>query len=1177
MSQPDAVTHSSGQLAPPPGARHTVLQALGRTAAAQGSSLMGVAVKEATAIQARPPLTTGEEQVFSYFRPALEGGDYVVATTQTINSRDNPTIVTKEEQEFTVATPRFSIAPGAIKSVYPPSGYPVAVETLPHIVFSDPYLPWERLATSARQTATHRVPWLALLAFSEDELTLTSGDRTGDTSLFKDVPSDKPWEQNADLSVTVPTSSASKLAGCLTPISSADVSEVDGDKVSTIFVRPSLFNELFRDTAASSGGGSQQRPDVSRYGYLAHVRRIDTTGMAESGGTEDAHFSLVLSHRVGAIPSDGQAATVHVHLVSIEGIEAMVWPVSSSTRYVALASLHSWSYMSGRDGVFDVKKTMRRLAETLGPLRPPLPAQETLRVDPARQAIIDRLRDGYTPVAYRLQTGERTTALYRGVLTPTLVPHPISPGWSLMSESGMDMQILDKKLGILDITYSTAWQLGKSTAMADISFCRSLTKLRTKIHVMAMNRAKARMMRASGTYQNRTEAVRAAPVIVEELGMLQNIEADGLVPSQSPDMLDRWKAKPKKAVDLSLDNRALAAQYDEQAKLAAEELGRGFNAGEVAGEGLAIYNELNQASNPEWAVVLGWVLDKMYLSTIPTQYLVTDPSHLPAESLRFFHLDPNWLDAFLDGALSLGNHLENRLDSARTAIKHLINRYLRSPLPATGQPPPVPTYGFILRSDLISHFPDLRVEAEYDPPRANSAIPSILRQANVGDGILMCLLDASPDGAQPNSRLKSLKFTQPPHQQSFAVGARLDDQELHTSYRRIYTTYDGYSDKSDPLCKDEILKKVSSAAATDAQPIFCWGEDNSVRCLQFPAFSDRLLRNLQQHMPRDRITTFSADAATSAMVGLQLTKRICELEITADPAADPQTLPLLLTRASESGARALWIQPEPEGIMSNSMVANSSSFPILGPPVAPLPSLEERRRIRREADAIWSGAAPHASGTQVLSPELEEIITTAFQVVFNPSGFLMDKLLDFFALVIERPRYDLQVFPAGKPFDPEKGARSIPTGRRQDLVFSVALANRETATPGATLLDEIRIMIPMGDPDDTDKTCLMSNYRGPGATMVSNLRFNIITAVAHDYSYMLLRLIPRTAQNDGCIGFDHALEASFVLNLVDVNEYPRDQERMVEISLIEHLKDVTREDIAPVPRTYQAMLKPPLP
>ncbi|EHK22038.1 uncharacterized protein TRIVIDRAFT_180219 [Trichoderma virens Gv29-8] len=1136
---------------------------------------MGVAVKDGTATQAQPQLTTGEQQVFSYFRPALEGGDYIVATTQTISARDSPSIVTKEEQEFTVATPRFSIAPNTIKSVYPPAGYPVAVETLPHIVFSDPYLPWERLATSARQTATRRVPWLALLAFSEDELTLAPGDLTGDTSLFKDIPSDKPWEQNADLSVAVPHASASKLAGCLTPISSADAAEVDGDKVNAIFVRPSLFNELFRDTSASSAGGSQKRPDVSRYGYLAHVRRIDTTGMAESGGTEDAHFSLVLSHRVGPMASDGQAATVHVHLVSIEGIEAMAWPVSSSTRFVALASLHSWSYMSARHGVFDAKKTMRKLAETLGPLRPPLPAQETLKVDPARQVIIDRLRDGYTPVAYRMQTGEKTAALYRGVLTPTLVPHPISPGWSLMSESGMDLQILDNKLGILDITYSTAWQLGKSTAMADLAFCRSLTKLRTKIHVMAMNRAKAKMMRALGAYQNRADAVKAAPVILQELGKLQEIETDGLVPSQSPDMLDRWKADAKKTVDLSLDNRALAAQYDEQAKLAAEELGSGFDAGEVAGEGQAIYNELNEASSPEWAVVLGWILDKMYLSTIPTQYLVTDPSHLPAESLRFFHLDPNWLDAFLDGALSVGNHLENRFDSARTAIKHLINRYLRSPLPATGQPPPVPTYGFILRSDLISHYPDLRVEVEYDPPRANSAMPSILRQANVADGVLMCLLDASPHGTQPNSRLKSLKFTQPPHQQSFAVGAQLDDEELHTSYRRIYTTYDGHSDKSDPLCNDEVLKKDS--VATDVQPIFCWGKDNSVRCLQFPAFSDRLLRNLQQHMPRDSIVTFSADAATSAMVGLQLTKRICELEITAGPATDPQTLPMLLARASEPGARALWIRPEREsGAMSKSMVANSWSLPIPNPPVAPLPSLEERRRIRREADAVWSGVAPHASGTQVLSPELEDIITTAFQVVFNPGGFLLDRVLDFFTPTIERPRYDLQVFPVGKRFDPEKDARSIPTGRRQDLVFSVSLANPDTATPGDTLLDEIRIMIPMGDPTaDSDKTCLMSNYRGPGATMVSNLRFNVITAVAHDYSYMLLRLIPRTARNDGCIGFEHALEASFVLNLVDVNEYPGGQERTVEISLVEHLKDVMREHIPLVPRTYQATLKTP--
>ncbi|KAF3764017.1 hypothetical protein M406DRAFT_261691 [Cryphonectria parasitica EP155] len=843
---------------------------------------MGVPVRHLAANQARPQLSTGEEQIFSYFRPTLEGGDYIVSTTQTISARDSTAILKQEEQEFTVATPRFRLPDGAVKSVFPPPGYTAAVETLPHIVFSDPYLPWERQATATKQTTTSRVPWMAVLAFTEDELLLPQDQRTGDTSIFKNISSQESWEQDASLSVAIQPSILSKVTSCRTPISSIDgIADTDVDKVNAIFIRSRLFNELFRNSTASAG--TQKHPDVSRYAFLSHVRRFDTTGMAESGSSREAYYSIVLSHRVGSLASDGTPVPVHVHLISLDGIESMAWPVPESTRHVAVASLYSWTYMCGREGAFDVKQTMRVLADSLGPLRAPLPDLSTLVDTPERQTIVDRVRDGYVLGRCRVQTGETTATFYRGVLTPNQVQHPISPTWSLHSDSGMDLQILDGKLGMLDITYSASWQLGRNTAIADQAFCRAMTSLRRQIHVMAMNRAKAVLMRAHGTCQTRDDALRAAPAIVQELGKLQSTETDRLPSNGNLDMLDWWMSKPKEPVNLANED-----------------------------DDVYIYNELNQAANPEWSVVLGWVLDKMYLSSIPSQYLVTDPSHLPAESLRFFHIDANWVDAFLDGALSIGNHLENRFDSVRTAIKRLVNNYLRTPLPSTGRPPPIPTYGFLLRSNLISHFPDLRVEAEYDPLRTDSIVSSILRQASVADGVLLCLLDVSPHGGQPScSRLTSLKFTQPPHQQSFTVGDRLDEDELWTSYRRIYTTFDGSSDKSDLLCRDEVLKRNAPPNKVEP-PIFDWGQDNSVRCLQFPAFSDKLLRNLQKYMPRDEEGTFRADAATSAMVGLQLTKRICELEVTA---AATTALFSSSTSSVSAGPRALWIPRKPDSLM----------------------------------------------------------------------------------------------------------------------------------------------------------------------------------------------------------------------------------------------------------------------
>lgn len=77
-----------------------------------------------------------------------------------------------------------------------------------------------------------------------------------------------------------------------------------------------------------------------------------------------------------------------------------------------------------------------------------------------------------------------------------------------------------------------------------------------------------------------------------------------------------------------------------------------------SGVGTALYNGFNNPLNSDWAVILNWITSKLYLDGIPAQYLIIDPSHLPMERLRFFHIDPNWLDCLIDGALSACNHAD---------------------------------------------------------------------------------------------------------------------------------------------------------------------------------------------------------------------------------------------------------------------------------------------------------------------------------------------------------------------------------------------------------------------------------------------------------------------------------------------------------------------------------------
>lgn len=57
-----------------------------------------------------------------------------------------------------------------------------------------------------------------------------------------------------------------------------------------------------------------------------------------------------------------------------------------------------------------------------------------------------------------------------------------------------------------------------------------------------------------------------------------------------------------------------------------------------------------------WTLILNWIKSKLMLYDIPTIHLLPDSAVPQDECLRIFYVDQSWLDAFVDGALSLANH-----------------------------------------------------------------------------------------------------------------------------------------------------------------------------------------------------------------------------------------------------------------------------------------------------------------------------------------------------------------------------------------------------------------------------------------------------------------------------------------------------------------------------------------
>ena len=54
--------------------------------------------------------------------------------------------------------------------------------------------------------------------------------------------------------------------------------------------------------------------------------------------------------------------------------------------------------------------------------------------------------------------------------------------------------------------------------------------------------------------------------------------------------------------------------------------------------------------------LVNWLIKLKLLVGVPFQYLVPHDDFLPPETIRFFHVDPDWINAMADGALSIGRH-----------------------------------------------------------------------------------------------------------------------------------------------------------------------------------------------------------------------------------------------------------------------------------------------------------------------------------------------------------------------------------------------------------------------------------------------------------------------------------------------------------------------------------------
>lgn len=141
---------------------------------------------------------------------------------------------------------------------------------------------------------------------------------------------------------------------------------------------------------------------------------------------------------------------------------------------------------------------------------------------------------------------------------------------------------------------------------------------------------------------------------------------------------------------------------------------------------------------------------------VPFKYLVPNNTMLPPESIRFFYVDPNWIEALVDGAMSLGrigktDVVHDQALSpviARRAEAIALNRrrvQLKQPA-AVVEPVEEPVFGgFLLRSALVSGWPGLEVQAfkSSEGTGVNSRCTGdkvdLVRMERLSTDVLICL------------------------------------------------------------------------------------------------------------------------------------------------------------------------------------------------------------------------------------------------------------------------------------------------------------------------------------------------------------------------------------------------------------------------------------------------------
>jgi hypothetical protein len=375
---------------------------------------------------------------YDFFQPPLESGDYVASVRHRVwggtgarqfdeTFRGNVT--------FAVQGVRFSIPPSYVQGVFPPQGAQGEYgNVLPHVVFTARTLPWQRdlgippAQGEGDEPVALEYPWLGVLVFDEsDPVPGTVQGTLGDLL-------DRP-------------------AGVVSyPGLTLEHGQVPADPLTYVDVPAPLFAEI------------APRSDELR--WLAGARVISRASLAsrpmDEVDTPTGDAAIVVGNRLAR-----EGARTTAMLVSLERLGEYLpdrqGPPEQTTA-IRLAVLSAWSF-SSVTGAASFSGLLQEVDASPPTLRVPYaPA------DAPVQAVQDALAMGYVPLPHHTRQGARLVSWYRGPLLPFTVGGTVN----VPVPSQDELTVYDPASGMMDVSLSAAWQLGRLLALNDQDFSTTL-------------------------------------------------------------------------------------------------------------------------------------------------------------------------------------------------------------------------------------------------------------------------------------------------------------------------------------------------------------------------------------------------------------------------------------------------------------------------------------------------------------------------------------------------------------------------------------------------------------------------------------------------------------------------------------------------------------------------------